>query len=262
MDEKTLQEITEKHQKADIFICLFFTGIDVIFYILILILLGCGFKNFFSTKQLLSHIFIIDVILRIYSIYFNTFEYGFINEIILTFFATCQFYLINSIFKKAFKDENYDGRESLEIKSPILFCLLFYPLSFIFEFSKIFCLCQNILCILAVLAYSYYIQTRIVLFLNNLEKKHSIASGKNIMVNLPYLIAIYYAVFFILRISTLYVENKLYCSYLLMACDIFKEVGKYLSFGLMFFFVKSFNKYIKDEAIEITVEKRGGDLDY
>ena len=205
MDEKTLEEIAQKHQQADSFISLFFTGIDVIYFILILIFLGCGFKNFCSTKQQLSQIILVDVLLRIYSIYFNTFEYNLTNEIILSLFATVQFYLFNSIFKKAFRDEYYDGRESLEIKS---------------------------------------------------------ASGKNLMINIPYFIAIYLAIYFIIKIGCLYVQNRLYCSYILMACDIFKEVGKYLSFGVMIFFVKSFNKYIKDEETEIPVEKKKDDFEY
>ena len=262
MDEKTLQEIAQKHQQADSFISLFFTGIDVIYFILILIFLGCGFKNFCSTKQQLSQIILVDVLLRIYSIYFNTFEYNLTNEIILSLFATVQFYLFNSIFKKAFRDEYYDGRESLEIKSPLLFSVIFYPLVFTFDISKYFSLCQYIIGILAVLAYSYYIQTRIFLFLQNLEKKHDSASGKNLMINIPYFIAIYLAIYFIIKIGCLYVQNRLYCSYILMACDIFKEVGKYLSFGVMIFFVKSFNKYIKDEETEIPVEKRKDDFEY
>lgn len=262
MDEKILQEITEKHQKADAFICLFFSGVDVICFILILSLIGCNFKNFCSTKQKLAEIILVDVLYRVYSIYFNTFEYVLINEIILTCFATCQFYLINSILKKIFRDDYYDGKESLEIKSPIIFCAIFYPLIFTFEISKIFSLVQYIFGILATLAYSYYIQTRVSLYLDNLEKKHARPTAKNIMVNLPYFIALYFVIFFVLKICSLYIENKLYCSYILMACDIFKEVGKYLSFGLMIFFVQSFNKYIKDEEVELPVEKKGGDFEF
>ena len=36
------------------------------------------------------------------------------NEAVITCFATLQFFLLNNIFKKLFKDEFYDGRESLE----------------------------------------------------------------------------------------------------------------------------------------------------
>ena len=204
-----------------------------------------------------------DIILRVYSIYFNTFEYNFINELILSCFSTVQFYLLNNIFQIIFKDEHYDGKESLEIKSPIFFCAIFYPLSFTFEISNSFSLIQYIIGIFAVLIYSYYIQTRVSLYLDNIEKKYASIGSKNILVNLPYFIALYFVIFFAFRICSLFIEHKLYYSYILMACDIFKEVGKYLTFGLVVFLIKSFNKYIKNEEIEIPVKKgKGGDFNF
>jgi hypothetical protein len=40
MDEKILEEIKQKHLKADNTISLFFIGIDTIYFIIILVILG------------------------------------------------------------------------------------------------------------------------------------------------------------------------------------------------------------------------------
>ena len=47
MEARIINEIMEKHLKADATISLFFIGLDTLFYILILLLIGCGFRNFF-----------------------------------------------------------------------------------------------------------------------------------------------------------------------------------------------------------------------
>ena len=70
-----------------------------------------------------------------------------------------------------FKDEYYDGTETLEIQSPILLSLIFYFLAFTFNFSKSLSIIQYVLAIIAIISYAYYIQSRINLLLNNMEKK-------------------------------------------------------------------------------------------
>ena len=57
----------------------------------------------------------------------------------------------------------------------------------------------------------------------------------------------------------LFVENPLYCSYIEMACDVFKEVGKYLVFIFLICIYYLFNKYIKNEDYEITNETHKDD---
>lgn len=51
MEARIIHEIMEKHLKADATISLFFIGLDTLFYILILLLIGCGFKNFFLPSK-------------------------------------------------------------------------------------------------------------------------------------------------------------------------------------------------------------------
>jgi len=255
MEARIINEIMEKHLKADATISLFFIGLDTLFYILILLLIGCGFRNFFSPKQMLSQVLLFDVLLRIFSLYFNKFEYELLNELVFSCFSTVQFFYLNTILKKMFKDDYYDGRESIEIKHPFLLSLAFLVLTFTFKVPKMVSIIQYSIGIIAVMAYAYYIQSRVSLFINNLERKRFDVSCKNMSLNMTYLVALYFIIFQALKICTLFIEHKLYYSYMLMACDIFKEGGKFLLFGLMMILVNSFNKYIKDEEGENSVEK-------
>ena len=255
MEARIINEIMEKHLKADATISLFFIGLDTLFYILILLLIGCGFRNFFSPKQMLSQVLLFDVLLRIFSLYFNKFEYELLNELVFSCFSTVQFFYLNTILKKMFKDDYYDGRESIEIKHPFLLSLAFLALTFTLKVPKMVSIIQYSIGIIAVMAYAYYIQSRVSLFINNLERKRFDVSCKNMSLNMTYLVALYFIIFQALKICTLFIEHKLYYSYMLMACDIFKEGGKFLLFGLMMILVNSFNKYIKDEEGENSVEK-------
>lgn len=246
MEEKILEEIKEKHMRADSTISLFFISIDTIFYITILTYLGCRFKNFFTPKQMLSNIILVDVLIRLLYIYYNSFDYILLNEVCFTCLSTVQFFLLNSIFKKMFKDEYYDGTETLEIQSPFLLSLIFFFLAFTFNISKPLSLIQYVLAIIAIISYAYYIQSRINLLLNNMQKRGVEITCKRMSINLIYLIALYFVIFYGLKLSNLFIENKLYYSYILMAGDVFKEGAKFLLFGLMILIIKSFNRFTKD----------------
>jgi hypothetical protein len=232
--------------RADSTISLFFISIDTIFYITILTYLGCRFKNFFTPKQMLSNIILVDVLIRLLYIYYNSFDYILLNEVWFTCLSTVQFFLLNSIFKKMFKDEYYDGTETLEIQSPFLLSLIFFFLAFTFNISKPLSLIQYVLAIIAVISYAYYIQSRINLLLNNMQKRGVEITCKRMSINLIYLIALYFVIFYGLKLSNLFIENKLYYSYILMAGDVFKEGAKFLLFGLMILIIKSFNRFTKD----------------
>ena len=216
---------------------------DFIFYILILTYLGCRFKSFFIPKQMLSNIILVDILIRLLYIYFNSFEYILLNEI-----------LLNNILKKMFKDEYYDGTASLEIQSPFLLSLIFFFLTFTFNLSKSLSIIQYILSIFAIISYAYYIQSRIYLLLNNMEKKRVETTCKKMSINSVYLIAFYFIIFYILKMCNLFIENKLYYSYILLGGDIFKEVSKFLLFGSMILLIKSFNRLTKEDDEEENVK--------
>ena len=254
MNSNIIEEIKENHLRADSAISLFFIGIDTTFYITILIYLGCRFKNFFTPKQMLSNTILVDVFIRLLNIYFNNFDYNLANEICFTFLSTLQFFLLNSIFKKMFKDDYYDGTETLEIKNPYLFSLIFFFLSFNFNLSKSLNIIQYVLGIIAILSLAYYIKSRIALMFDNMEKKGVAVTYKTMTINLFYLISLYFIIFIVLKFCNLFIENTLYYSYILMAGDIFKEGAKFLLFGLMMMIIKSFNKFTKDSE-DISLDK-------
>ena len=227
---------------------------DFIFYILILTYLGCRFKSFFIPKQMLSNIILVDILIRLLYIYFNSFEYILLNEIYFTCLSTVQFFLLNNKIKKMFKDEYYDGTASLEIQSPFLLSLIFFFLTFTFNLSKSLSIIQYILSIFAIISYAYYIQSRIYLLLNNMEKKRVETTCKKMSINSVYLIAFYFIIFYILKMCNLFIENKLYYSYILLGGDIFKEVSKFLLFGSMILLIKSFNRLTKEDDEEENVK--------
>jgi hypothetical protein len=71
---------------------------------------------------------------------------------------------------------------------------------------------------------------------------------------LPLFVSVYYILDYILKIIRLLVGNPLYCSYIEMAYDVFKEVGKYLVFIFLICIYYLFNKYINNENYEIPNE--------
>ena len=248
MNSKIISEIIEKHDTAEAFISLFFAIIDMLTYMVILFIFGCEFnKKFFSHRQKLSLLIILDAILRILNLYINSFVYSVIKEILITMIVTLQFYLIILLLNQIFTDKNNESLlESLEIKYPFLTSVAFYMFAFIYS-SKFISFFQYILAIFAILGYGYYVGVKVDLFLKNVEKKNPYFSGQNFTTNIPTFIVLYFVIYFVLRIFGLFIYNKLYFSYMEMICDIFKEVGKYLSFSLVITVYYLFNKYIKEE---------------
>ena len=80
---------------------------------------------------------------------------------------------------------------------------------------------------------SKQIGNKIELFLSNISKKNPSFIGENFMNNLPFFISIYFILNYGFELCSLLVDHKLYASYMIMLCKIFKEVGKYLVFLLL-----------------------------
>ena len=260
MNPKILSEIIEKHDTADSLISLFFALIDMVTYIVILFTFGCEFnKKFFSHRQKLSLLLILDAVLRIINLYITTFVYSVLKEIIITSIVTLQFHLMILLLNQIFTDKNNESLlESLEIKYPFLTSVAFFMLAFILNFSKAISFFKYILAIFAILGYGYYIDIKIDLFLKNVEKKNPYFSGQRFTSNIPQFIIIYFLIYYVLKIFGLFIENKLYFSYMEMVCDIFKEVGKYLSFCLVISIYYLFNKYIKEEDYDFANSSNQG----
>ena len=91
------------------------------------------------------------------------------------------------------------------------------------------------------------IGSKIETFLAIISKKDSSFSGENFINNMPFFITIYFIIDYFSQLMSLFVENKLYASYMIMFCKIFKEVGKYLVFLLLIILYHIYNKYLSEE---------------
>jgi hypothetical protein len=260
MDKEIQEEIIRRHDQADAFISLFFATIDTIVYVTILTLFGWEFKNTFSPKQQLSLLIMFDAVLRIINLYATSFVYSFSREIFTTCLATFQFFLIINLLNLIMTDkQNPNYSEISGIKNSSIYIAIFFFSSFVFNFSKIISLIQYICTIGAIILFAYSIDKQNALFLSGISKKYPNFKGKYFLHNLPLFVSVYYFIHYILKIMRLFVENPLYCSYIEMAYDVFKEVGKYLIFIFLICIYYLFNKYIKNENYEIPNEAHNTD---
>ena len=251
MDSFIEREIKEKHNQADAFISLFFAGLDAVCYLIIITLFGCEFK-LDSPKQKLSLLIILDAVLRMINMYTDEFSKYWLKEAFLTAFSTSQFYIILSCLNQIFTDKGNDNslENDLEIRNQKLITCIFFALVFSFKglllYYRLLSALQYICIIVSVYIFSKYIGSKIEIFISNITKKHASFIGENFMNNLPFFITIYFILNYSFELISLLIVHKLYASYMIMLCKIFKEVGKYLIFLLLIIINHSFNKYIQN----------------
>ncbi len=242
------EEITQSHDQADALISLFFATVDIIVYITILILFGWEFKDMFSHEQKLCFIIMFDAILRLINLYTNSFVYSLSKELITTILSTFQFFLIINSLNQVFTYKNNPNlSQNSGISNQLLCVIIFFCSAIILNFSKIVSLLQYIFAIIALFSFWYYIKNKIQLFLDGIGKRNPAFNSHNFTLKLPYFILIYFFIHYVLKISSLFIQDSLYLSYIQMGYDIFKEVGKYLVFGLMICIYYLFSKYISED---------------
>jgi hypothetical protein len=251
MNSEVYEEIMQNHNQAEAFISLFFAGLDVITYIVILTLFGFEFKSLDSPKQKLTMFLLLDGILRIINMYTDSYMQSFVREMVLSLIVTLQFYLSISMLEQIFTDKSNESFlvNELQIKNKYLFSFIFFCLVFSLKglMTSNFLSSIQYICILILISVFYkYIANKIDLFLTNISKKNNQFQGRNFINNLPFFVFLYFTIFYILQLCGLMIDNKLYESYMTMICTIFKEVGKYLNILLLIAIYHSFNKYIKD----------------
>ena len=250
MNSDVYEEIMQNHNQAEAFISLFFAGLDVITYIVILTLFGFEFKSLDSPKQRLTMFLLLDGILRIINMYTDSYMQSFVREMVLSLIVTLQFFLSISMLEQIFTDKSNESFlvNELQIKNKYLFSFIFFCLVFSLKglMTSNFLSSIQYICILILISVFYkYIANKIDLFLTNISKKNNQFQGRNFINNLPFFVFLYFTIFYILQLCGLMIDNKLYESYMMMICTIFKEVGKYLNILLLIAIYHSFNKYIK-----------------
>ena len=245
------EEIMQNHNQAEAFISLFFAGLDVITYIVILTLFGFEFKSLDTPKQKLTIFLLLDGILRIIKMYTDSYMQSFVREMVFSLIVTIQFYLSISILEQIFTDRSNESFliNELRIQNKYLFSFIFFCLVFSFKgfmTSNYLSLLQYIFILISISVFYKYIANKIDLFLTYISKKNNQFQGKNFINNLPFFVFLYFTIFYILQLCGLMINNKLYESYMTMICTIFKEVGKYLNILLLIAILYSFNKYVKE----------------
>ena len=245
------EEIMQNHNQAEAFISLFFAGLDVITYIVILTLFGFEFKSLDTPKQKLTIFLLLDGILRIIKMYTDSYMQSFVREMVFSLIVTIQFYLSISILEQIFTDRSNESFliNELRIQNKYLFSFIFFCLVFSFKgfmTSNYLSLLQYIFILISISVFYKYIANKIDLFLTYILKKNNQFQGKNFINNLPFFVFLYFTIFYILQLCGLMINNKLYESYMTMICTIFKEVGKYLNILLLIAILYSFNKYVKE----------------
>ena len=168
---------------------------------------------------------------------------------LFTTFAAYQFYLIITILNQIFKENTIGSPlEKVEIKYPFITSILFFIFAIILDIHKTLSLVQYGCAILAIIFYTFHVKKRVELFLNHLEKKKSDYFARNLLHNIIICIAIYYIIYFCMKILSLFLENNSYHSYLGIASDMFKELSKYISFIMVIYFYYLDNKYLAEKV--------------
>ena len=245
------EEIMDNHNKADAFISLFFLGLDAIAYIVSFTIFSCDFKSLDSPNQKIYLFILLDGLSRLICIYTDAYRKTFVQETTFTLISSMQFHLSISMLEQIFTDQRNDSymANELQIRNKNLFSFLFFCLVFSFKgilpshglLSSI----QFICIFISISIFYKYMNNKIELYLTNVQKNNSQFTGRNFINNLPFFIFIYLGINYILQLSQLMLDNKLYESYMTMICIIFKEVGKYLVVLLMIMIFNTFNKYVK-----------------
>ena len=149
------EETINDFQKAEVFLNIFFSFVDIIIIIISIILFYSELKHFYLMAYQLIGIFLIDIIMRLYNIYkikIKTTDI-FYKEIISCFISTYLFFLLLSLFKEILKELNF--KEVFNITYPCLFYIIFsfsyeniisyYPITFdkyVTSFSSFILLAQ------------------------------------------------------------------------------------------------------------------------
>ena len=249
--EKIDELITQRHNKAEIIVSLFFLGVDVVTFFICSKKFGFNFNDKAAPNNKIFIILIIDIILRIVNYFSASFDYCLKKEIFVTCVSSSQFYLLISALSQIFSDKNCTNmlRDDIGIRFKELSAIVFYFFAFVFQISKIFSLFQNIGACLVLFSYFIYIYGKIKFFLQNVEKKIENLNEKNYFLFFPIFSLIYLLIYYSLRILNLIVSLNLYSSYMDMACMIFKEAGKYISFIILMIIYNIFQKYIYADNI-------------
>ena len=258
-DYNQIKEINE----TEMFSSIIFLVVNILILLLFLCFFGCKVRKYII-KQKLFLLIIVDIFLRVVSIgyitlftsFFNSFYlYLFIKEFIFSLLIACQIILFYSFFNALFSKKNINiDAKCFNIEHKLLYTFVFFGFIFKYktreeEYRKILYRINYIVNILYIFCFYTYVRRNTKKFFSQISDDSSrYLKIKRIINNFQFLDCLFFNIYYILKIITLYLKNDLYIKYIDLASVLPKEIGKYLCFislGLIYYV---YNKYFPKET--------------
>lgn len=235
------RQLEENYENADIILTLLFAFIDFGIIIFSLFNLKSKSEKMYTLKSKLFFLYIIDIFLRI--LYTKRYHKSnlFINEIVLSFLKTFQFFLILSFLEQTFNDTKINKKGKFyKYLSKKQLCIIFSLITFSYEkFStsskKEICLIQSLLTIYCIYVLYYRLKNKIVKIVENIVKKGA-KQNRNLfqcIVGFPLPCFILFITYYILKICFLFPQNANNIIYSNIIFKIIIDSSKYFLFFIL-----------------------------
>lgn len=254
-------ESINDYEKADIILNIIFTGINFLITILTVALFSTQNKEITYLSYQIIGIFFVDVIIRLYHIYMLQKDISniLLKEIIASVIGLDQLYLILSLFCKVINLLKI--KETISILLPcLLYLLVFFsyekfitysPIVFdayLITIGSLILLTQYLFCAI----YVYYIYDLLKPGIDQIIAR-IIQGGKKLstfhkfIIGAPSTCLILFTAHYMIKITILFVKSPFLIFYGNLIINIFKEGGKYFSFGICLITVYALNRHVFDE---------------
>ena len=256
--QNIIEELEENKKIGFAIVGIFFCFIDFIF---LFIYFQISKKNnlfFFDLFLIIS----IDILQRIFDIFFFKYELS-IKSVINFIISNCQFFYIISFITKVLSNMDIDQYEknTYRIIPTCIFGLMIFPYDRIVR-SPSFNANRFISIIVIIFYLNSFIRKKIRIYIGNIYDK----IGDNlflygILYNMPYIIFIGASLICLLEILKIFQYDELFKSYFDFGIIIFKELIKNCTFillaGIQYFFINDIetNKANINKHVEIKVDK-------
>ena len=255
------EETINDFQKAEVFLNIFFSFVDIVIIIISIILFYSELKHFYLMAYQLIGIFLIDIIMRLYNIYkikIKTTDI-FYKEIISCFISTYLFFLLLSLFKEILKELNF--KEVFNITYPCLFYIIFsfsyeniisyYPITFdkyVTSFSSFILLAQFSFSMI----FAYYVYDILKIGFGYIisyisKNKYDIRLIHKFIFGAPISCLCIYIFYYLIKIWILFCRNPLIILYGSLISGIINNGAKYFVFTSCEIIVYLLNIAFKNE---------------
>ena len=255
------EETINDFQKAEVFLNIFFSFVDIVIIIISIILFYSELKHFYLMAYQLIGIFLIDIIMRLYNIYkikIKTTDI-FYKEIISCFISTYLFFLLLSLFKEILKELNF--KEVFNITYPCLFYIIFsfsyeniisyYPITFdkyVTSFSSFILLAQFSFSMI----FAYYVYDILKIGFGYIisyisKNKYDIRPIHKFIFGAPISCLCIYIFYYLIKIWILFCRNPLIILYGSLISGIINNGAKYFVFTSCEIIVYLLNIVFKNE---------------